>query len=647
MVRKPVYLGAIRVWWCHNCNLPLISKQCDLCSGDNVRPITITPPGDVRPAFDYDVFLFLSILEEKFGLQGDIINSLSSQPILLNRIPHEDKAYEIIMCGTVVAIMVYDIEYGWNLMPRIPLANYIAKDIKKGYIVVDNGAVGPISHGASVLTPGVSEMSSDLSAGDPAIVLSPEGEAIATASMKVSFKEYIDLKRKGRGTVAKTRWHKARDTSSFNIRMHPLGTTWSEIWHAVVKANTTALEEMEERGIAIIKHAVARYSGKEPVVAFSGGKDSLASLLISLASGLRPRILFNDTGIEFNETVEYVHKIAKKYGLEVVCAKADDAFWKHLPYFGPPSKDYRWCCKLCKLGPTVRAIKQHFPNGIIGIIGQRRYESQERAKKGSIWQNPWVPGQIGVSPIQNWNALTVWLYIFYKKEEYNPWYLRGFDRIGCYLCPSTDMGEFIVIEREYPDYNRFKSYLEGYMRSKGYPPQYLFLGLWRWRHPPSWIRKRFPSLVKNILSNEVSTGRMVFTISEPYTSCGERYTIEGTFSRPLHLERCIPFLAMHGILRLRNGGIAEIETSNGDRITVFEEGAIIVESSTERDAIKILQNVSMIIVRSHECVGCGICIGYCPTGALYIKDGRIFIETKKCIKCFKCLKGPCPVTAYG
>ncbi len=153
------------------------------------------------------------------------------------------------------------------------------------------------------------------------------------------------------------------------------------------------------------------------VVSFSGGKDSLACLLLTRDAGLELPVFFIDTGLEFPETVTYVHEVAKHYDLDLIVEHApENAFFGNLAYFGPPGRDY----PLVLQDQQARADGQGdhasiSPNGVLSFIGQRRYESEQRADKPRVWRNPWTPGQVGASPIQNWTALHVWIYIFMRE----------------------------------------------------------------------------------------------------------------------------------------------------------------------------------------------------------------------------------------
>jgi phosphoadenosine phosphosulfate reductase len=52
-------------------------------------------------------------------------------------------------------------------------------------------------------------------------------------------------------------------------------------------------------------------------------------------------------------------------------------------------------------------------------------------------------------------------------------------------------------------------------------------------------------------------------------------------------------------------------------------------------------------MRAEECIGCGVCIGRCPEGAIVLEGEppRAVIIADKCSHCGKCNK-KCPVTDF-
>ncbi|MBA3065290.1 4Fe-4S binding protein [bacterium] len=93
-------------------------------------------------------------------------------------------------------------------------------------------------------------------------------------------------------------------------------------------------------------------------------------------------------------------------------------------------------------------------------------------------------------------------------------------------------------------------------------------------------------------------------------------------------------------------------------ITPKEEGLLILEITGNKDdcdkGIEYLitcgvdvQLVSHEIKRIEEkCTHCGLCVGLCPTGALYvnIKSRKVDFIGEKCTACGMCVKA-CPVQA--
>ncbi len=638
MSSKKLYLGKLYLGWCPRCNVPLLGNVCSSC-GSRAKEVKHTPPGDIRPAFPHDIDLIAEVIERYFSPEAGTLDFLYDRPVVLNPVPAEDKAYEIVVGGQVLAFLSYRLLNGrfrWHILPRISLGGLLGPGASKGRITIDPGAVKSISNGASVLCPGVVD-ADDMEEGDGVIVMDPEGKVVATGIARMDGKTMRERGKRGeRGVGAKNK---------HSLRSHPgemiegvTDDTWAPVWGTVVECNLDYLSSMEGRAVSFIEKQRDKRPNLPMVVSFSGGKDSLACLLLALEKETKPDILFNDTGLEFKETLDYVEDTANKYGLDLIKAEAGSAFWDNLEAFGPPARDYRWCCKVCKLGPIARTINSRFPKGVISLIGQRRYESFSRSKKGKVWRNPWVPSQVGISPIQDWNALAVWLYIFLKKADYNPWYERGLDRIGCYLCPAGDMGDIDIIAEDYPGYGKYGAYLENYVNDRQLPDKWLGLGLWRWKNPPGWSKDLGP-----VPDPREKKGGLEFVTSEGYAPCTGGYSVEGAFTREINIERAANLLnALDKPDYKEEEGAAEL----GNEVIVFREGGVIVTGSDENRVKDIITKVETVVRKSEGCVGCGICIPGCPSEALVLENGHIEIIDEKCTHCSECLKGPCPALVY-
>ncbi|PKK81566.1 MAG: hypothetical protein CVT47_01780 [Thermoplasmata archaeon HGW-Thermoplasmata-2] len=865
-----VFLGELLLRWCDNCGAPVLGRKCGAC-GSETRKVELTPPGDIRPGFEFDRKLIASTIDAQFGKGCGEAVLPEGAVFILNKIPAIDRMDEVILGGEVVGAIRYDIErLRWNFLPRISAARLILRKAKHGIVVADKGAVGPISQGANLLGPGVVGAGDGIAPGDETIVTDPEGRAIATGASKMSTEQMRAL---SRGVAVKVRWFDGgklsgaaqasggqTGDSSESISGEPIPSAALDAgcaaipptWDTVLAANKTIMENKIRDSIDFIRKTAGEC--KKPVaVSFSGGKDSLAALLLALDAGLRPKMLFIDTGLEFEETRKSVRATAKRFGLELIKASAGDKFWGAVKFFGPPGRDFRWCCKTCKLGPVTRMIKEHFPDGVLSLIGQRRYESEQRASKGKVWSNPWVPGQIGASPIQNWTALHVWLYLFAKQKEisgqwlvvsdrsaasaegagasgartggskagnetnaiagaakekiWNPLYEQGFDRIGCWLCPASDMAEFDLISRmsgaggtgetacgeggsggemahgagggegrresrtanrdfgksidflksahptlerpdrslgvqseavlrswtiekgaqesrtsgmskggkwmgsagetahgagaaakiseppqdtRAPDLNRLQKMLRDYADKFGYTDDWIKYGVWRWRRMPPMIKeivdrnclrlrssgaaqnpehlKDIPALSADsaileslhfqdvgcsaILTEHPETTKgarqndkkpLEFYSASGYQPCTGGISIEGVFNAQLDLDRVANLLNAVG--EPEYDACAAI-AALGKNVTIQKEGYVAVKGRDEQEARKRLDEIKQIILRAQNCVGCGVCIGRCKTGALEIAEGRVRINPEKCVHCGACL-GKCPAVDFG
>ena len=631
-----VRLGKIHLRWCDGCNVPVLElASCSVC-GEGTRQVSVTPPGDVRPAFPSDIASIRELVDAQFG-DGCGRGALpDGRIVLLNKAPDLDRMDEVIMDGEVVGAVRFDLKLGEKFLPRPSSAVRMQSLVARSWVEVDDGAVDAVrTRKASTLAVGVTDCDRGIAAGDDVVVLDRHRKAVSVGVAKMSSDEMTADGR--RGTAVKTRW--IVEESSEPADGRPAS------WDDTIAANRHVLDSRTAEAVKFIQRTAAE-NDLPVAVSYSGGKDSLATLLLVLEAGLRPSLMFVDTGLEFPETVDNVHRVAEKHSLDLVVEEAGDAFWKNLEHFGPPAKDFRWCCKTCKLGPATRLIQENFPDGVLSFIGQRAYESESRARKGSVWRNPWTPNQLGASPIQKWTALHVWLFLFDRDAEYNPLYENGFERIGCFLCPSTDLAEFRETSGRTSDFTRWQEYLRERARSEGLPDEWLRYDLWRWKRPPKSVLDvlgiEAPRPTSSVGGNapDQPLAKLELRCTEGYSPCVNGVSMEGVFSRPLDMDRVANLLNMVGeVVVSPDGRIAE-----SDGVTVFAEGPVMAKAADEDSLKAKVEMLREVVVRAMDCAGCGICVARCPTGALSL-DGRLRIDEDRCTHCGKCL-GPCPVVAF-
>lgn len=614
--------------------MPVLGKRCGC--GKNTKKVEVTPPGDIRPAFDYDIKRINSVSEKQFN--APLISE--GHLVVLNKAPYEDRMDEIIVDGEVLASLRFEIEScEWVLLPRLEGARRLfqGRDIKglKKWVVIEQEIVPFIlKKGASVLAPGVLDADPEIRKEDEVVVLNPAGEVICCGRARMAGKEMCEEKR---GNAVKPRWSGEPKPQKINSA--------GQSWEDAVKANEKILDTMIENSHTFIKN-VAESMNMKVSVSYSGGKDSLAVLQLVDETLDDYEIMFADTGLEFPETLENVKKVTEYYGKELRTASAGNSFWDSINVFGPPTMDTRWCCKICKLGPIARLIDENYDGGCLSFIGQRQYESHARSISKKVWKNPWVGNQVGASPIQEWTALHIWLYLFRTKAPYNPAYEKGYDRMGCWLCPSSSLADFLQLKESHPELaNKLNSHLLDYAERMGLSPEWVKYGLWRYKRYPRVLQELAEKKGISLIPSQEAPKELHFEVSTGYRPCkAGGMSADGSFGQAIDIET----LEESGMLN-PIGNVSFIEGAASvafgeSRAQVFASGNVNGRSENEKVLKKLMRMVEFSVRRALLCQGCGICMGHCEHNAIEIKEKRVRIR-ENCIHCGACIE-VCPLIKF-
>ena len=612
---------AADLYWCRECGVPLLEPRCGLCDERPSR-LHATPPRDVRPAFDRDLRLARRVIEEELGEEAAKILLPSDKLVLMNKVPYVDQADEVIVDGWPIGTLYFNPEQmRWRFRPSAEGAARLWY-FKEGHWAVVRSERVKMWERISKSELESHELPSHR--GAYVYLVSRSGLPIGLA---------VD---DGDALKVIRTWLPQRPHD------RPCTSTWSK----AVDANREALERAEAKARSLLASVVSQYSSPI-VVSFSGGKDSLASLLICLKElGDRP-LLFNDTGLEMPETVEHVEEVASRFGLELMEASAGDAFWRSLDSFGPPSRDYRWCCKVCKLVPISRLFKERFPGGVVSIVGQRRFESFTRARSPAIWRSRWVANTIGASPVNDWSALHVWLYLMKEGVKANPLYEAGFDRVGCWLCPACELAEFKLVEELHPElWSRWEGFLRSWAKSRGYHEAWATMGFWRWRSLPGDQRKLASRLNLDLTSVAPSEprGSLRVTVASGFSPCAGEGGIEASFNPPPPLERVKQLAVTIGSRPIMVKGSLLLKTDRWSA-TLSVDGRATIRAYRPEDAREALKAVTSLAARALYCNACGSCIAQCPVEACSLEGGFIRVDESRCKGCGLCNKA-CPAASY-
>ncbi|MCX8198824.1 MAG: phosphoadenosine phosphosulfate reductase family protein [Sulfolobales archaeon] len=605
----------VKIYWDPEHDVPLLMPSQG-SSSSTLFMLKLTDPGDARPATQIDHIRLREALSYEFGSNEIYTRLFMNKFILLNKVPHWDLMWEIISSGNVLGQLYYDpFKYKWRFR-----LNYTGS-----VLVLREGLVDHVTASGLIIEKGVlkSCYSGNLR---QVVIVGKNGRPRGIA-------ENID----GKLVVAKL----------FRAFIEPMETSRrSSSLHDVLKLNEYALYYFESRAKAFI-YSMHSKTGKEVIVSYSGGKDSLVSLHLAMSTIGELKLLFNDTGLELPETIANVEEVSEKYGFTKVLASAGNRFWNDVELFGPPGRDYRWCCKVLKLIPLAKVSRQEWPNGALNIVGQRAFESLERAKSHRVWRNKWIPHLLSISPIQEWSQLHVWLYIHKHKLPYNKLYDKGFERLGCYLCPASTLAEFKEVETVCPElWSKWISVLEVWRDKLNQPREWIDLGLWRWL-TPAFAKRRLELKISSYSSNwkKEYVSRLiegVMRLSPIKIDRGE-HNLVAYFNEELLNDECLLTFASN-VKMLKANTYRDVEglIIETDRTKVVISGRTIKALFRKHNGVEDLVDVLKNIYRVRGCVKCGSCVIWCPEKVVKLTSNGP-LPRVPCSSCRICIEN-CPIS---
>ncbi|MFW9907921.1 MAG: phosphoadenosine phosphosulfate reductase family protein [Candidatus Thorarchaeota archaeon] len=631
----PPYLTKIRFYWCDTCNVPRIAlTECSTC-GTMSREVPLSPPGDPYPAMDGHIRSARRTLDAQFG-EGIGSHLLpADKTIVMNKVSSLDAMYEFIVDGQMVGRYRFDIPIkDYRFLLSLEGGRRVGSIARQKWVSCHEGVLKFLKEGANLLVPGVVGCDSGIELDDDVWIIDPDGSVIGVGTAKMTGPE---MAKSEKGHAVKIR--EVADPSKSNVNEK------SATWDHVVASNSADIERIEREAMEFIRRTIEKVDAPV-VVGFSGGKDSLATyLVVEKATGMSPPMFFLDTGLELPETLQHINEFAEQHNAKIITQAANEQFWESVDVFGPPARDFRWCCKVLKLGPAATSISEHLGGRSLSFMGQRKLESFQRSIEPRVTSNPWVPGQTSANPIQNWNALEVWLYIFREKASFNPLYNQGYHRMGCYLCPSSPLAEFHSLSETHPDlYRRWEDKLSEWAEKLRYPSEWVSHGFWRWKKLPPGQMKLVEELQLEIeMERQSPSEAMKLDIVKgvsPCTSSG--FSLEGQFSKGIDLDRVSEVMRIFGPTKYSEelGALRTIAGKNA--IMMFNSGSLVIRGEDERQIEQLSRKIERAVTRALFCQGCGTCIPQCEQEALHLRDGVTSVDERKCTHCLKCDSWPCP-----
>lgn len=402
--------------------------------------------------------------------------------------------------------------------------------------------------------------------------------------------------------------------------------------HVVVKEDCDSFDVMPLSKAEELGKAPIFSSNTDIFIAsFSGGKDS--QVVLDLVSRVIPSedfvVIYSDTGYELPPSLKLYDNVKLYYlqkypNLKFYTAKNHQPILYYWDEIGTPSRIHRWCCSVMKSAPLSRLLKEIVGNGqqpnAVLFDGVRAEESPSRSLRSKIGKNVKHNKIINASPILEWNATEIYLYVLFNKLPINEAYRKGLSRVGCVICPyssgwSEDLCGQLYPETLAPFVNKIRESLQKSQTSG--VDNYIGTGKWKMR-----AGGRYLHCDSNV--NFISTApefKAIITAAK---------------------ESLLTWINVLGSINInRDTDTINIDLNHQKQIykcTIKEKDdslVFTVDGIDPKDVI-FISHLKKICYKTTYCVHCEVCEVECPTGALSVVPIAT-INKDRCVHCMKCI----------
>ncbi|MGL4358341.1 MAG: phosphoadenosine phosphosulfate reductase family protein [Cetobacterium sp.] len=408
-----------------------------------------------------------------------------------------------------------------------------------------------------------------------------------------------------------------------------------------IKANSSRFnmlvksENRDEEGefigaIPFIVENAEKYKNRVMLVSFSGGKDStVVSHLVRLALNNQSILhIFGDTTLELPKSYEYVERFKEENPFTPFFEERNEEsnFFQMCEEIGPPSRVKSWCCSIFKTGPMGTTLA-NFDENIITFLGLRRGESVSRSKYKKVSQSPKILKQMVASPIIDWCDLDVWLYMLTENLDFNDSYRQGFARVGCWVCPNNgSWSELLSSIYNSEEYDKWYSFLIDFSKRIGKLDyeDYVKDGKWKARQGGEGLEKSTEIIVEaKECINEKNSKTFVLnkSVNEDFIQLFKPFGTMKIFEK----NKAVEIILMDRV----NTPIFKLSY----RVEGTEVKVTIMKSEDKYIFNKIQKQFN----KFNSCLYCQGCNSACPTGAIYVSNGKYIVDESKCVNCLKCI----------
>jgi phosphoadenosine phosphosulfate reductase len=200
------------------------------------------------------------------------------------------------------------------------------------------------------------------------------------------------------------------------------------------EAKELAVRFEEEGPEVIIPWALEQFGSR---IALASSLQAEEMVILDMAWKVHPgvRVFTLDTGRLHEETYIAMERLRERYGIviesyfpnreAVESLEREKGFYS----FRQSVEERKWCCRIRKLEPLARALKDLDA----WITGLRRGQAVTRTAIQKVEYDQ-SHGLIKISPVADWSDEQVWNYIRTHDVPYNALHDLGYPSIGCAPC---------------------------------------------------------------------------------------------------------------------------------------------------------------------------------------------------------------------
>ena len=193
-------------------------------------------------------------------------------------------------------------------------------------------------------------------------------------------------------------------------------------------------ESFESRTpVELLKWAVDTFGARAAILSAMQRAGSVVCHMASQA-GLKPDVLFVDTGVNFQETLETRDRIAREYGLYVISLTPELTMEQQTAKYGVlylTVEGQKQCCEMRKNVPLNLAKGKY--DALIGSL--RRGDGGKRGKTPILAIDREM-NVLRVNVLANFSDQQLAEYLAQNNVVINPLHAQGYTTVGCNRCTT-------------------------------------------------------------------------------------------------------------------------------------------------------------------------------------------------------------------